>query len=62
MRFTVLDAGVEVKGAKVTAAGASGRTDSKGRVTLSLRSRRPVTARATHDGYAAATKRLAARG
>ena len=61
VRFTVLDAGVEVKGAKVSAAGASGRTDSKGRVTLSLRSRRPVTARATHAGYAAATKRLAVR-
>ena len=62
VRFTVLDAGVEVKGAKVSAAGTSGRTDSKGRVTLSLRSRRPVIARATHAGYAAATKRLAVRG
>jgi len=62
VRFSVLDAGVEVKGAKVSAAGVSGRTDSKGRVTLSLRSRGPVTARATHAGYAAASKRLAVRG
>ncbi len=61
VRFTVLDAGEEVKGATVSAAGASGRTDSNGRVTLSLRSRRPVTARATRTGYVAATKRLAVR-
>ena len=62
VRFTVLDAGTAVRGARVTAAGASGRTDGRGRVTLTLRSRRAVTARATRSGYAAATKRLALRG
>jgi hypothetical protein len=62
VRFTVLDAGTAVKGARVRAAGASGTTDSRGRVTLTLRSRRPVTARATHSGYAEARKRLAVRG
>jgi hypothetical protein len=58
VRFTVLDAGAPVKGAKVKVGGESGTTDRRGRVTLSLTSRRPVTARATHSGYAAASKRL----
>jgi hypothetical protein len=62
VRFTVLDAGAAVRGARVTAAGASGTTDGRGRVMLALRSRRPVTARATHAGYAPASKRLALRG
>jgi len=62
VRFTVLDAGEAVRGAKVTAAGKSGRTDARGRVTLALKARRPVRARATRSGYTAATKRLAARG
>ena len=56
-----LDAGQAVKGARVRAGGKSGTTDGKGRVTLSLKSRRPVRARATHAGYTAAAKRLAVR-
>jgi hypothetical protein len=59
--FTVLDAGDAVKGARVRAGGEAGTTDGKGRVTLSLRSRRPVSARATRSGYTAARKRLALR-
>jgi hypothetical protein len=61
VRFTVLDAGEAVRGAKIAVAGKSATTDREGRVTLSLSLRRPVTARATHSGYAAATKRLRVR-
>jgi hypothetical protein len=61
VRFTVLDAGEAVKGATVSAGGKSGTTDRSGHVILSLTLRRPVTARATHTGYAAATKRLRLR-
>jgi hypothetical protein len=61
VRFTVLDAGAPVSGARVRAGGKSGITSSDGRVTLSLSSRRPLTARATHSGYTAATKRLGVR-
>jgi hypothetical protein len=61
VRFTVLDAGAGVRGAKVTAAGESGTTNRQGRVTLSLKSRTAVTARAARSGYTAATKRLAVR-
>ena len=42
------------------AASPATRTDD-GRVTLSMKSRKPVTARATHSGYTAATKRLGVR-
>ncbi len=62
VRFTVRDAGDPVKGAKVKAGGRSGTTDGKGRVTLTLRSSRPVKARAARSGYTAATKRLGVRG
>jgi len=62
VRFTVLDAGAPVRGARVRAGGKSGTTDGRGRVTLSLKSRRPVRARATRTGYTAATQRLAVRG
>jgi len=62
VRFTVSDAGAPVGGAKVAARGVSGTTDGKGRVILVLRARKPVTARATRSGYAAATKRLGVRG
>ena len=62
VRFTVLDAGAAVRGARVSAGGKSGTTDAKGRVTLSLKSRRAVTARATRTGYTGARKRLALRG
>jgi hypothetical protein len=62
VRFTVLDAGDPVKGARVKVGGKSGTTDGKGRATLSLKSRRPVRATATRAGYTAATKRLALRG
>ena len=61
VRFTVLDAGAPVRGARVNVAGKSATTDGTGRVTLSLSSRTPVTARATHPGYTAATKRLGVR-
>jgi hypothetical protein len=62
VRFTVLDAGDPVRGARVRADGESGRTDGEGRVTLSINSRRSVTARATHPGYTPATRRLGVRG
>ncbi|HEX6582265.1 MAG TPA: hypothetical protein VF056_01595 [Thermoleophilaceae bacterium] len=62
VRFTVLDAGDPVQGARVTADGESGRTNREGRVTLSINSRRAVTARATHPGYTRATRRLGVRG
>jgi len=61
VRFTVVDAGTPVSGARVRAGGKSGITSSDGRVTLSLSSRRPLTARATQSGYTAATKRLGVR-
>jgi hypothetical protein len=61
VRFTVRDAGDPVRGATVRADGKSGTTDRRGRVTLSVTARRPVTARATRSGYTAATKRLGVR-
>ena len=60
VRFTVRDAGDPVKGAKVKAGGASGTTDSKGRVELDLPGK-AVTATATHSGYTKAAKRLGRR-
>ena len=62
VRFTVLDAGDPVQGARVTADGQSGRTNGQGRVTLSINSRRAVTAMATRTGYTPARKRLGLRG
>jgi hypothetical protein len=62
VRFTVSDAGAPVQGAKVAAGGESGTTNGNGRVMLSLRARKPVTARATRAGYTAATRRLGVRG
>lgn len=62
VRFTVLDAGDPVQGARVTAGGESARTNGQGRVTLSVNSRRPLTARATHPGYTPASRRLGVRG
>ena len=62
VRFTVLDAGDPVQGARVTADGESGRTNGEGRVTLSINSRTSVRARATHPGYTPATRRLGVRG
>ena len=62
VRFTVLDAGDPVQGARVTAGGESARTNSQGRVTLSLSSRRPLTARVTHPDYTPASRRLRVRG
>lgn len=61
VRFTVLDAGDPVSGAKVKAGGSSGLTDGRGQVTLVLTAGGPLVARATRDGYTAATKRLAVR-
>jgi hypothetical protein len=62
VRFTVLDAGDGVKGATVKVAGKSGTTDGKGRVTLTIKTRRKVTAKASHDGYVPATRTLKVRG
>jgi hypothetical protein len=61
VRFTVRDAGDAVKGAKVKAKGASGTTNAKGRVTLTIKSGKAVKAKATHSGYAGASKRLKLR-
>jgi hypothetical protein len=61
VRFTVLDAGDPVQGARVTADGESGRANGEGRVTLSINSRTPVSARATRAGYTPATRRLGVR-
>jgi hypothetical protein len=61
VRFRVLDAGDPVSGARVRAAGRSGTTDGRGRVTLTLRSRTAVTARATGSGYTGTAKRLGLR-
>jgi hypothetical protein len=62
VRFTVLDAGDPVRGARVRADGQSARTDGQGRVTLSIDTRRPLRAKATHPGYTAASKRVGVRG
>jgi hypothetical protein len=61
VRFTVLDAGDPVSGARVRVAGQSGTTNGKGRVTLTLTSSRAVRAKATRTGYTAASKRLGLR-
>jgi hypothetical protein len=61
VRFTVLDAGDPVRGARVRADGKSARTNGEGRVTLTLNSRRPVTAKATHPDYTSAKRRLGVR-
>jgi hypothetical protein len=62
VRFSVLDAGDPVQGARVRAGGESARTNSRGRVTLTLTSSRPLTARVTHPGYTRASRRLGVRG
>jgi hypothetical protein len=56
----VRDAGQPVQGARVKAGGASGATNSAGRVTLELPGR-TITAKATRSGYVKAAKRLKAR-
>lgn len=61
VRFTVTDAGDAVSGAVVRVGGRSGATDGRGRVTLTLRTSRAITARATRTGYTAATARLGVR-
>jgi hypothetical protein len=61
VRFTVSDAGDAVRGARVKVGAGSGTTDSRGRVTLSLRSSGAVKAQATRTGYTAATKLLEVR-
>ena len=62
VRFTVSDAGDAVKGAKVKAAGASGTTNARGIVTLTIKSGKAVKASATSSGYTRSTKRLRLRG
>jgi hypothetical protein len=61
VRFTVLDAGDPVQGARVTAGGEAGRTNGDGRVTLAITARRPLRAKATHTGYTRAVRRLGLR-
>ena len=61
VRFTVIDAGDAVKGAKVKAAGMSGTSNAKGSVTLTIKSGKTVKASATRSGYTRATKRLTVR-
>lgn len=61
VRFTVLDAGEAVKAARVEVGGRSGITDSQGRVTLTVKSRRAVKAEATRAGYTAATRWVGVR-
>lgn len=61
VRFTVLDAGDALSGARVAVGGRAGITDGRGRVTLTVTANRAVTARATRGGYTAATKRLGTR-
>jgi hypothetical protein len=52
VRFTVLDAGDPVRGARVTVGGASGTTKANGRVELTIPGgSRPVSAGATAAGY-----------
>ena len=62
VRFTVADAGDPVKGARVTADGKAGTTDGKGRVTLTLKSRRALTAAATRSDYTAARRKIRVQG
>jgi hypothetical protein len=62
VRLTVSDAGDAVRGAKVRAAGASGTTNAKGIVTLTIKSGKTVKASAARSGYERATKRLPVRG
>jgi hypothetical protein len=52
VRFTVLDAGDPVRGARVTVGGASGTTKANGRVELTIPGgSQPASARATAAGY-----------
>jgi hypothetical protein len=53
--FVVTDAGDPVRGARVSAAGHSGATNSKGRVTLHLSAGHAFKAVASHAGYVTAT-------
>ena len=58
MTFSVTDAGDPVKGATVKAGSRLGKTDSNGRVTLTLKSK--ATAVATASGYTPATVKVKA--
>lgn len=62
VRFTVLDAGDPVPGARVKVAGRSGVSDGNGRVTLGVRATKAVKARATRGDYTAASTSLVVRG
>jgi hypothetical protein len=61
VKFTVLDAGDPVRGAKVKAGGASGRTGAKGTVKLTVHAGRRLKARATAPGYTGAVRKLKVR-
>jgi hypothetical protein len=62
-RVTIPDGGSTdpVKGAKVKVAGKSGTTDSRGRVTLTVKARRKLAVRASRSGYAGASRRVGVR-
>ena len=55
-------ANIEGQTLTVKAAGESGTTNGRGRVTLTIRTRRAVKAKASKDGYTGAEKRLRTRG
>jgi hypothetical protein len=57
--FVVTDAGDPVRAARVSVAGRSGTTNSKGKVTLELTAQHSLNAVATDGGYVAASKRIA---
>jgi hypothetical protein len=59
VRFTVLDAGDPVRGAKVKAGGDSGKTSGSGKVTLTVHAGGgALKARATAPGYTGAVRKL----
>jgi hypothetical protein len=59
--FRVLDDGDPVKGARVRAGGDAGKTNGKGRVTLTVHAGKQVRARATAPGYTGAARKLRVR-
>jgi hypothetical protein len=61
VRFTVRDAGDPVRGAKVKAGGDSGRTNAKGKVTLTVHAGRKLKARVTAPGHTGAVRKLEVR-
>ena len=56
--FQVTDAADPVRGARVSAAGHSGTTNSNGKVTIELTAQHTLKATATHGGYVAGSARI----